>query len=240
MCHIRQSSPVSRPLVPYSVMDRAAWHGVSFLPSVTQGRDCDINAFLTQGCGCVINASRRCGVLQPVVAAPVRPGCRDLLHSALVSGRLCQVRAARHCSFPNSVLELLTGDPPFLGSKKQRVVKVPTDAWLATGGQGLEASTRTSPPATLSSPLPPLVPWVQKFLMDWAAEGRKSLLRRDLRRSIVSSMVLPPFCYPLPSGITSLYTVTRSGCTSLQLLDVGRETTVAVSTLADPTVKGPK
>ena len=54
----------------------------------------------------------------------------------------------------------------------------------------LEASSRTSSPATLSSPLPPLLPRVQNFLMDWAAGGRKSLLRRDLRRSIVSSMGL--------------------------------------------------
>ena len=44
--------------------------------------------------------------LLPVVAAPFRQGCRDLLHSA--------------------------GDPPCLGIKKQRVVEVPTDAWLAT------------------------------------------------------------------------------------------------------------
>ena len=109
----------------------------------------------------------------PVVAAPVSLGCRDLSHSALVSGRLCQVRAARHCSFPNSLLEHLTDDPTCLRIKKQRVVKVAMDAWLVTaglrGGQILEASTRTSPPATLSSPLPPLIPRVPNIVMDWAA-----------------------------------------------------------------------
>ena len=46
-----------------------------------------------------------------------------------------------------------------------------------------------------SASLPPLIPRVPNVLMDWAAEGRKSLLRRDLRRSIVSSMVLSPFRY---------------------------------------------
>ena len=46
--------------------------------------------------------------------------------------------------------------------------------------------------------------------------------------------------YPVPSGTTNLYTITRSDCTSLQPLDAGRETTVAVSTMADPTVKGSK
>ena len=85
--------------------------------------------------------------LQPVVAAPVRLGCRDLLHSALVTGRLCQVRAARHCSFLDSVFELLTDDPSCLEVKKQRVAKVVMDAWLTTarlrGGQVLEASSRT-------------------------------------------------------------------------------------------------
>ena len=35
-------------------------HRVSFHPLGTQGRDCDINAFLAQGCGCVTNASWRC------------------------------------------------------------------------------------------------------------------------------------------------------------------------------------
>ena len=84
-------------------------------------------------------SSRRCShdfaaSLLPVVAALVRPGCRDLLHSALVSGRLCQVRAARHCSLLDSVLELLTGDQQYLGIKKQRVVKVVMDAWLAPAG----------------------------------------------------------------------------------------------------------
>ena len=60
-----------------------------------------------------------------------------------------------------------------LGIKKQRVVKVAMDSWLATaglrGGQVLEASTRTSPPATVSSPLPPLIPRGPNVVMDWAA-----------------------------------------------------------------------
>ena len=43
--------------------------------------------------------------------------------------------------------------------------------------------------------------------------------------------------HPLPTGTTSLYTMARSVCTSLQTLDAGRETTVAVSTMADPTVE---
>ena len=107
-----------------------------------------------------------------------RPFCRLLRHRSFqVVGtcctRLCQVRAARHCSFLDSVLKLLTDDPPCLGIKKQRVVKFVMDAWLAPaglrGGQILEASTCTSPPATHFSPLPPLIPRVQKFLMDWAA-----------------------------------------------------------------------
>ena len=51
--------------------------------------------------------SRRCGVPATDCCGTSPTGCRDLLHSALVSGRLCQVRAARHCSFPNSVLEQL-------------------------------------------------------------------------------------------------------------------------------------
>ena len=47
---------------------------------------------------------------------------------------------------------------------KQRVVKFVMGAWLATaalrGGHILEARTRASPPATLSVPLPPLIPRV--------------------------------------------------------------------------------
>ena len=97
--------------------------------------------------------------------SPATLSCRDLLHSAPDSGRLCQVRAAHHCSFLVSVLELLTGNLPMLGSKKQRVVKVVMDVWLATaglrGGQILEACSCTSSPATLFSPLPPLLPRVQ-------------------------------------------------------------------------------
>ena len=46
--------------------------------------------------------------------------------------------------------------------------------------------------------------------------------------------------HPLSSCTMSLYTMAHSVCTSLQTLDAGRETTVAVSTIADPTVKGPK
>ena len=96
-----------------------------------------------------------------------------LLHSALGSGHLCQVRAARHRSLLDSVVVQFTDSPPCLGIKKQGVVKVVIDAWLAPaglrGGQILEASTRTSPPATLSSPLPPLFPRVENSVMDWAA-----------------------------------------------------------------------
>ena len=48
------------------------------------------------------------------------------------------------------MLDQLTDNLPCLGIKKQRVVKVVMDAWLATaglrGGQILEARTRTSPP----------------------------------------------------------------------------------------------
>ena len=43
------------------------------------------------------------------------------------------------------------------------------------GGQVLEAGSCTSPPATLFSPLLPLLPGIQNFVMDWAAEARKSL-----------------------------------------------------------------
>ena len=113
-----------------------------------------------------------------------------------MSGRLCQVRAARHGSFLDSVLELLTDDPPCLGIKKQRVVKFVMDAWLAPaglrGGQILEARTGTSPSATLSSPLPPLIPRVENSVMDWAALSNSLLCREwRLRGSIVSSGILP-------------------------------------------------
>ena len=169
--------------------------------------------------------------LLPVVAAPVRPGCRDLLHSALASGHLCQVRAARHCSFLDSVLELLTGNPPCLGTKKQRVVKVATDAWLATaglrGGQVLEACSCTSPPATLSSPLLPLVPWVQKFLMDWAAKGRKSLLRREWRHEEVCLYLLL-----LPSMVLLSSLRSRRGATATSTL-FSRRGAAALSTPLD-------
>ena len=42
------------------------------------------------------------------------------------------------------------------------------------------------------------------------------------------------------AALRVLYTMTRSDCTSLQPLGAGRETTVAVSTVADPSVNGPK
>ena len=141
-----------------------------FLSRFDPGRDCDTGPS-RRGATALTNASRRCGVPATGCCGTGQSGL--LLHSALVSGRLCQVRAARHCPFPNGVLELLAGDPPCLGIKKQRVVKVVMDAWLATaglrGGQVLEASTCTSPPATLSSPLPPLIPRVPNIVMDWAA-----------------------------------------------------------------------
>ena len=128
--------------------------------------------------------------IPPVVVAPVILDCRDLLHSALASGHLCQVRAARHCSFLDSVLELLTDVHAVSGEQEARG-RVLRDGSVAgarrTPGRFiLEASSLTSSPATLSSPLPPLLPRVANFVMDWAAVGRKSLLRRDLRRSIVS------------------------------------------------------
>ena len=47
--------------------------------------------------------------------SPTTLSCRDLLHSALASWHLSQVRAARHCSFLDSVLELLTDDPELSG-----------------------------------------------------------------------------------------------------------------------------
>ena len=56
--------------------------------------------------------------------SPTTLSCRDLLHSALASGRLCQVRTARHCSFLVSVLELLTDDPTSLPSHPTSVVMV--------------------------------------------------------------------------------------------------------------------
>ena len=93
------------------------------------------------------------------------------------------------------------------------------DLWLAPaglwGGQILEAKTRTSPPATHSSPLPPLLPRVQKFLMDWAAVGRKSLLRRDLRRSIVSSMRLSYSLQPRRWATALSTPFSRRGATAL-------------------------
>ena len=46
--------------------------------------------------------------------------------------------------------------------------------------------------------------------------------------------------FSLPSGTSRLYTMTRSDGTSFQPLDARGETTVAVSNMADPTVKGPK
>ena len=72
--------------------------------------------------------------IPPVVAAPVILVCRDLLHSALASGHLCQVRATRHCSFLDSVLELLTDVSLCLRSKKQGVAYFVTDLWLAPAG----------------------------------------------------------------------------------------------------------
>ena len=152
--------------------------------------------------------------LLPVVAAPVRLSCRDLLHSALASGQLCQVRAACHCSFLDSVLELLTGSLPKLGSKKQGVVKFVMDAWLAPAGlrdgQILEARTRTSPPATLSSPLPPLIPRVENFVMDSAALPQIFRVQLTMVASAILRIFLV-FCpllsqpFPLRDGSFSLW-----------------------------------
>ena len=99
---------------------------------------------------------------------------------------MCQVRAARHCSFRDSVLELLTGNPPCLGIKKQRVVKVVMDAWLATaglrGGQILEA--RFSTFAASHTPLPS------------ASADPQGSERRD---GLGSSVISP--CYAVSGGM---------------------------------------
>ena len=93
--HFCRPSPVSRRLAPCFLMDWAA-----------EGRK---SLFFTRRGAAALSTPHDVAVpLPPIVAAPVCLGCRDLLHSALVSGRLCQVRAARHCSFLDSVLELLT------------------------------------------------------------------------------------------------------------------------------------
>ena len=176
--------PASGGVEKYRSIFSPSQHGVSFLPSVTQGRDCDIN-FSRRGAAALSTPPDVAASLLPVVAAPVRPGCRDLLHSAMVSGRLCQVRAARHSFFPNSVLEQLTGDPPCLGIKKQRVVNVVTDTWLATaglrGGQILEA--RLSTFAASHTPLPSV-----------SADPQGSEHRDGLGSSVVS------LCYAVSGG----------------------------------------
>ena len=126
--------------------------------------------------------------LLPVVAAPVSPDCRDLLHSALVSGHLCQVRAARHCSFLDSVLEQLTGNPSNLGNKKQEVAHFVTDAWLATaglrGGQILKARFSTFGAS-------------HTLLSSASAVSQGPVLRDGLGSSVVS------LCYAVTCGEVS-------------------------------------
>ena len=123
--------------------------------------------------------------LLPVVAAPVSPECRDLLHSALTSGHLCQVRAARHCSFLDSVLELLTGNLPNLGGKKQRVVRVVTDLWLAPPDSG---AVHTGGEFTYFVASHPLLPSASA-----APQG-------SVRRDGLGSLVVSP-CYAVSGGL---------------------------------------
>ena len=63
-----------------------------------------------------------------------RPCYRLLRHRSVKVVGTCCTRPWRRCSFPNSVLEQLTGDPPCLEIKKQRVANIVTVAWLATAG----------------------------------------------------------------------------------------------------------
>ena len=62
--------------------------------------------------------------------SPTTLSCRDLLHSAQVSGRLCQVRAARHCSVRDSELEPLTDDLQMSGP-----VALGPSLWALVSGQ---------------------------------------------------------------------------------------------------------
>ena len=140
-------------------------------------------------CGSHHPLPRRCGdVTFSRLFAPLttlrRPFYRLLRHrSVRIVGTCCTrpwcqgacVRSEQLATvLSRTVLEQLTDAPPCLGIKKQRVVKVATDAWLATaglrGGQVLEASSRVPRRQPHSHPsLPPLFPRVPNIVMDWAA-----------------------------------------------------------------------
>ena len=71
------------------------------------------------------------------------------------------------------------------------------------------------PPATHFSPLPPLFPRVLYYAMDWAAEGRKSLLRRFCGEQPQLSLK-GPRCFPhRGSAPTSRPVPARSAATKL-------------------------
>ena len=135
MACFQRSEPLRQPL-PSSTSSRRRY----FLPSYRSSHD--------------VAAS-----LLPVVAAPVRPGCRDLQSSS---------------PLPDSVLEQLTDDPPCLGIKKQRVVKVVRDGCVGgdrrtpgrtnTGGEyAYLAASHTLLPSASADPRVP------NIVMDWAA-----------------------------------------------------------------------
>ena len=100
------------------------WVMVVFLSPVTAGERLRDQRFLRAG---VRLRYQRLQTLR-------RPCYRLLRHRSVKVVGTCCTRPWRRCSFPNSVLEQLTGDPPCLGIKMQRIVKAPTDAWLATAG----------------------------------------------------------------------------------------------------------
>ena len=98
--------------------------------------------------------------------------------------------ASGHCAFLCSLVPCVVMDgntapvshagsqggvtgPQCLGIKKQRVVKVVMDVWLATAGLGANKYCRRAlvplrqPPSP--PPLPPLAPRVQNFPTVWAA-----------------------------------------------------------------------
>ena len=142
---------------------------------------------------------------QPVVAAPVSLGCRDLLHSALVSWRLCQVRAARHCSFLDSVLELLTDDPELsgpvaLGPGIRALVSGQNSSPLFLPGQCAGAAHRR--PTSL--PSHPDVTFETVFLDSFMLDGDKSEL------TFSKFLALPPG----PSGPRDLSRPTKCQRTS--------------------------
>ena len=144
-----------------------------FLPSVTQGRDCDINAFSRRGAAALSTPLDVAASPLPAVAAPVRLDCRDLLHSALVSGHLCQVRAARHRSFLDCGLSCSptihcvwrSRSRGSLRSRRMRGWRPPDSGAAKYWRRGY----LPLPPATRLSPLPPLASKVQNSVMDWAA-----------------------------------------------------------------------